>query len=163
MAAAHPTLKAEGANFGPNLELVNSKRTDPDWNPALRSFLRSVLANGQYTQNRCLQAGWGGLRARPPIRKQSHSVPRLTMMMGSTELGPMGACHIPTMVVRPPSAVSALETRRGERLGSNSFDGSSLKDTKECMRCPRASNRSGLRSQVSLSTRSTMVLTLTNF
>ena len=58
MAAAHPALPADGANFEPLLKLINSKRNNLGWNPALRGALKSVVANRQYTQLRCYQVGW---------------------------------------------------------------------------------------------------------
>ena len=58
MAAAHPSLPKEGANFGPIYKLINSRQDDDQWNPKLIGALKSVLANGQYTQQRCMAAGW---------------------------------------------------------------------------------------------------------
>ena len=58
MVAAHPALPADGANFEPALKLINPKRNDSEWNPALRGALKSVVANRQHTQLRCFQAGW---------------------------------------------------------------------------------------------------------
>ena len=54
----HPSLPAEGANFGPIAKLLKSKRNDEVWNPALKGALTSVVVGRQYTQYRCFQAGW---------------------------------------------------------------------------------------------------------
>ena len=58
MAAAHPSLPKEGANFGPIYKLMGSKRNDEKWNPRLIGALKSVLANRQYAQQRCMAVGW---------------------------------------------------------------------------------------------------------
>ena len=58
VAEQHPTLPAEGANFGPIAKLLKSKRDDDVWNPALRGALTSLVVGRQYTQYRCFQAGW---------------------------------------------------------------------------------------------------------
>ena len=58
IAEQHPALPSEGANFGPILKLLRSKRNDELWNPALRGALTSLVVGRQYTQYRCFQAGW---------------------------------------------------------------------------------------------------------
>lgn len=58
LAAAHPTLSDDGANFDPIYKLLNAKTNNEHWNPMLAGALQSVLANRQYTQLRCFQAGW---------------------------------------------------------------------------------------------------------
>ena len=58
IAAAHPSLPKQGANVGPVYKLLNSKRCDDEWNPRFIGALKSVLANRQYTQQRCMAAGW---------------------------------------------------------------------------------------------------------
>ena len=57
VAEAHPCLH-EGCIFEPIYKLLNSKRNDSEWNATLRGMLRSIVANRQFPQSRCFQAGW---------------------------------------------------------------------------------------------------------
>ena len=57
VAEAHPSLH-KGCNFEPIFKLIGSKRNDEGWNPFLRGMLKSVVANRQFPQSRCHQAGW---------------------------------------------------------------------------------------------------------
>ena len=58
LADAHPSLQQSGGDLDPILKLLNSKRSDDGWNSRLRASLGSVVANRQYPQARCFQAGW---------------------------------------------------------------------------------------------------------
>jgi hypothetical protein len=58
VGTAHPSLHGVGCDFEPIFKLLNSKRNDATWNPELRSMLKSVVANRQFTQSRCFQCGW---------------------------------------------------------------------------------------------------------
>ena len=53
-----PRSRSRGMNFGPIYKLLNSKRRGDEWNPRFIGALKSVLANRQYTQQRCMAAGW---------------------------------------------------------------------------------------------------------
>ena len=57
VAEAHPSLH-EGCNFEPIFKLLGSRRKDSEWNATLRGMLKSVVANRQFPQSRCYQAGW---------------------------------------------------------------------------------------------------------
>ena len=57
VAEAHPSLH-KGCNFEPIFKLLGSKRNDGEWNAMLRGMLKSVVANRQFPQSRCYQAGW---------------------------------------------------------------------------------------------------------
>lgn len=58
MAAAHPSLPADGTNFDPIFKLINSKNKGENWKPTLIAALRSIAANSQHTPQRSFQAGW---------------------------------------------------------------------------------------------------------
>ena len=58
MAKAHPSLHGAGCEFDPIFKLLASKQNDAEWNPKLRAMLKSVIANRQFPQARCHQAGW---------------------------------------------------------------------------------------------------------
>ena len=58
MAASHPSLPPERANFDPILKLRNSKASNDEWNPTLRAALRSVATGRQYPHRGCFHAGW---------------------------------------------------------------------------------------------------------
>lgn len=47
-----------GACFGPIWKLLRSREDSAVWNPGLRAALRSVVANRQWTQERCHKAGY---------------------------------------------------------------------------------------------------------
>lgn len=56
-AEAHPSLH-KGCNFERISKLLGSKRNDGEWNAMLMGMLNSVVANMQFPQSRCYQAGW---------------------------------------------------------------------------------------------------------
>ena len=58
MAQARPSLHGTGCNFDPIFKLLAYKQNDAEWNPKLRAMLKSVIANRQFPQARCHQAGW---------------------------------------------------------------------------------------------------------
>ena len=58
VAEKNASMPDIGANWGPIAKLLESKRCDCEWNPMLRGYLKSALANRQFTQNRCHKAGW---------------------------------------------------------------------------------------------------------
>ena len=58
LAEKHPCLHGGSCNFDPIYKLLASMHNNDEWNPYLKAMLSSVLANRQFPQARCFQAGW---------------------------------------------------------------------------------------------------------
>ena len=99
MAELHPSLKQSGCSFDPILKLLGSSRSDDGWNNKLRASLGSVIANRQYPQTRCFQAGW-----------VSH--PKCIFCLHSTVSGTQ------LMAMMPDDAVACGRGRRSVRNGA---------------------------------------------